>query len=231
MNRDGQQHGQATAPWRLRLRSVARLAATVAVCGSCTAPSCMAPSSMTPGRSPAPIESAGQRAVTTLDGVPAAPLQGRRGELALFVFLADGCPIARTLSPEIERIGRDSIDAGVRVALVYPDPFVKPDDIRAHNREFGLTLPTLLDPAHLVVAAVGASISPEAALIRFNADGGFELLYRGRINDLYTAPGRRRPSATTRDLAAAIDAVLEGRMPDPTRTEAVGCVIEPLTAR
>jgi hypothetical protein len=177
------------------------------------------------------MDSVGSRTVATMDGAPAAPLEGKRGELALFVFLADGCPVARALSPEIERIGREAIDAGVRVALIYPDPFVKPDEIRAHNRDFGLTLPTLLDPSHAVVNAMGATISPEAALIRFRGDGGFDLLYRGRINDLYTAPGRRRPSATTRDLAAALDAALEGRAPDPARTEAVGCVIEPLSAR
>jgi hypothetical protein len=221
MDHSPQRHGQVSARRRLRLGPIALLSATVALCSACTAPR----------GAPSPIESAGPCAVTTLDGTPAAPLQGRRGELALFVFLADGCPVARTLSPEIERIGREAIESGMRVALVYPDPFVKPGEVRAHNREFGLTLPTLLDPAHLVVAAVGASISPEAALIRFNADGGFDLLYRGRINDLYTAPGRRRPSATTRELAAAIQAVLEGRSPDPARTEAIGCVIEPLTAR
>jgi thiol-disulfide isomerase/thioredoxin len=171
------------------------------------------------------------RATTSLDGAPASPLVGKTGRLALFVFLADGCPVARAMSPEIERIGREAIDAGVRVALIYPDPLVKPADIREHNRDFGLTLPTLLDPSHTVVDAVGATISPEAALIRFRSDGGFDLLYRGRINDLYAAPGRRRPSATTRDLAAALEAALEGRAPEPARTGAVGCGIEPLSSR
>lgn len=166
--------------------------------------------------------------VTTLDGATVAPLQGKARQLALFVFLADGCPIARTLSPEIERIGQEATDAGVRVALVFPDPAARSNDVADHNREFGLTLPTLLDPKHALVDAVGATISPEAALIRFRAEGGFDLLYRGRINDLYIAPGRRRPSATTRDLAAAIEAALDGRMPDPARTEAVGCIIESL---
>jgi hypothetical protein len=170
-------------------------------------------------------------AVTTLAGEPAAPLEGRPRRLALFIFLADGCPIARAMSPEIERIGREAMDAGVAVALVYPDPFSKPDEIRSHNRDFGLTLPTLLDPSHQLVDAVGARVSPEAALIRFGEAGGFELVYRGRINDLFTAPGRRRPSATQHDLAAAIDAAIDGRAPSPARTEAVGCLIEPLSAR
>lgn len=198
-------------------RALAALA-TLAMLGACASQPPHAPKPMAPR-------------VTTLDGAPANPLEGKARRLALLVFVEDGCPIARALSPEIERIGCDATDAGVAVALVYPDPLSNPDDIRAHNREFGLTLPTLLDPSHAVVDAVGATISPEAALIRFRAEGGFDLLYRGRINDLYAAPGRRRPSATTRDLAAALEAALGGRAPDPSRTDAVGCVIEPLTAR
>lgn len=167
----------------------------------------------------------------TLDGAMASPLEGAPGSLALFVFLAEGCPIARALSPEIERIGTRAAQAGVEVALVYPDRFSTPDGIREHQRDFGLSLPALRDPAHVVVDAVGATISPEAALIRFRPDRGFDLLYRGRVNDLFAAPGRRRPSATSNDLAAALEAALDGRMPDPARTAAVGCIIEPRTDR
>lgn len=203
---------------------IAALTLVVTIAGLCSG--CAVPSRSTPAATTASASS-----ITTLDGTPAAPLDGQPRQLALFVFLADGCPVARAMSPEIERIGREAADSGVRVALVYPDPFAKPDDIRAHNRDFGMTLPTLLDPSHAVVNAVGATISPEAALIRFKTGGGFDLLYRGRVNDLYAAPGRRRPSATTRDLAAALDAALEGRAPEPARTDAVGCVIEPLSAR
>ena len=88
-------------------------------------------------------------------------------------------------------------------------------------------LPTLLDPTHATVRATGATISPEAALARLDGSGGFELLYRGRINDLFEGPGRRRPSARTHDLRDALDAAFSGRRPDPDRTTAVGCILEP----
>lgn len=166
--------------------------------------------------------------VVALDGARIDPLAGPAGGLALFVFLSEGCPIARAMSPEIERLGRRALDAGVAVALVYPDPFARVEEIRAHQQAFGLSLPAIRDPRHDVVNAVGATISPEAALVRFRKDGGFDLVYRGRINDLYAAPGRRRPAATSRDLETALAAVLAGRAPDPARTEAVGCIIEPL---
>jgi hypothetical protein len=168
--------------------------------------------------------------VRTLAGDPAAPLAGRAGSLVLLVFLVDGCPIANALSPEIARIGSDARDRGAGVWLVHPDPLAKPLEIERRHREFALELPTLLDPNHALVRATGATISPEAALLRLDGSGGFDLLYRGRINDLYEGPGRRRASARTHDLRAALDDAFSGRRPEPARTTAVGCVLEPVAA-
>jgi hypothetical protein len=166
--------------------------------------------------------------VRTLEGAPAAPLAGPAGSLVLFVFLVDGCPIANTLSPEIARIGTDARVRGAEVWLVYPDPLTKPAEIERRHRDYAIELPTLVDPGHELVRATGATISPEGALLRLDGAGGFDLLYRGRINDLYERPGRRRPSARTHDLRDALDAAFSGRRPDPDRTTAVGCVLEPL---
>ena len=169
--------------------------------------------------------------VATLDGAQVVPLVGKPGRLAVFVFLVDGCPIANALAPEIARIGGEAIDCGVAVYLVYPDPTADADAIRAHNRDFGLAFPTLLDREQRVTRAVEASVSPEAAVVRFDAQGGFEVVYRGRVNDLFEAPGRRRPAARSNDLADALCAALSEMQPEHPRTKAVGCVIEPISSR
>jgi hypothetical protein len=100
--------------------------------------------------------------------------------------------------------------------------------LASYARTEGCEVRALLDPAHLVVAAVGASISPEAALIRFNADGGFDLLYRGRINDLYLGPTKRQRAATTNDLRNALDAILSAKPVPSPQHEAQGCKISGL---
>ncbi|MBM4110757.1 MAG: redoxin domain-containing protein [Phycisphaerae bacterium] len=166
--------------------------------------------------------------VHTLDGKTVEPFSGRAGSLVLFIYLVDGCPIANALSPEIARISADARDRGAAVWLVYPDPLVVPATIERRHRDFGLDVPTLLDAHHTTVRATGATISPEAALVRLDGAGGIDLLYRGRINDLFEGPGRRRPSARTNDLRVALDAAFAGRRPDPDRTAAVGCILEPV---
>ena len=57
---------------------------------------------------------------------------------------------------------------------------------------------------------------------------GGKLVYRGRINDLYTGFGDRRNAASEHNLRDALDAVLSGKPVKVSRTEAIGCLIEPL---
>ena len=54
------------------------------------------------------------------------------------------------------------------------------------------------------------------------------VLYRGRIDDLYADLGKKRRQARTRDLRAALDAVLSGRAVKNPTTTAVGCYIPEL---
>ena len=155
---------------------------------------------------------------TLLDGAPAQPFTGERGSLALLFYLETGCPIANVLSPEIERISTSARESAIDVYLVYPGESADAEDIRVHNKDFNLSACAILDRAGALVRATGVTISPEAALVRRDGDGGFAL---------FETPGRRRPAALHHDLANAITAVLEGRAPNPARTTGVGCVITP----
>jgi len=72
--------------------------------------------------------------------------------------------------------------------------------------------------------AAEATITPEAAV--YSATG--KLIYRGRINDLYTGFGDRRNAASEHTLRNALDAIPSGKEVKTARTKAVGCLIEPL---
>ena len=49
------------------------------------------------------------------------------------------------------------------------------------------------------------------------------VLYRGRIDDLYIALGKRRDHVTAHDLRDALDEIVGGRPVGNPRTQAVGC--------
>jgi len=54
-----------------------------------------------------------------------------------------------------------------------------------------------------------------------------QVLYRGRIDNVYAALGKRRPEATERDLRKALDEILQGKAVTTSQTQPVGCYIPP----
>src|SRR5262249_52047749 len=77
------------------------------------------------------------------------------------------------------------------------------------------------DPGAIVAGRFDARRTPEA----FVLDRDRRVRYRGRIDDQYGV-GIHKPTATRHELRDAIDAVLAGRQPSTTVTEAPGCPID-----
>ncbi len=156
-----------------------------------------------------------------LEGSWVAPLETCGARAIVLVFVMSDCPISNVFAPEIERIRADYEGRGFVFHLVYPDPDESPAGARKHAEEFGHISRVLLDPAHVLVAHTGATVSPEAAVLSPSG----ELLYRGRIDDRFVDFGTQRAQPTARDLRAALDAILAGRPPEPARTAAIGCFL------
>jgi hypothetical protein len=159
---------------------------------------------------------------TDTNGQPWSLLAPASHTFDLLFFVATDCPISNRYAPEIARICADYRARGVRCFLVYPDATADTAAVSAHVREYGLTqaAPAILDRDHAIVRAVGARVTPEAAL--YSSTGR---VYRGRIDDWYVDVGRSRRQATQHDLRTRIDAALAGRSIAPAETEAVGCFI------
>jgi len=84
-----------------------------------------------------------------------------------------------------------------------------PKNIRAYLHEYGYKLPALRDAEHAWVEKSRVKVTPEAAV--FNTKR--ELVYHGRIDNLYQDFGKARRAATTHELADAIEAASKGVSP------------------
>lgn len=162
----------------------------------------------------------GQDHATTIDGKQ-FELSGAAATVV--VFIASDCPIANDAQPALERVYQKYKDRDVRMAGVYIDPRLMPEDLAKHKKEYRFHYEQILDAEHALVKRLGAKITPEAFVL--NVKG--EVQYRGRINDAYADLGVRR-AVKSNDLDVAIAAVLDGKKPDPARTEAFGCAIPDL---
>jgi hypothetical protein len=165
--------------------------------------------------------------VKDADGKKVTLLQDKSRRATVLLFVTNDCPITNAYAPEIKRICDAYADKKVAFYLVYADPTLKAATVRQHVRAYHLPCPALLDPAHHLVQFTQATITPEAVVLA--PDG--KRLYQGRIDNRYIDFGKARFAATTHDLRAALDAVLQGKqVPHPTTT-AIGCFIPDVTTR
>jgi thiol-disulfide isomerase/thioredoxin len=146
------------------------------------------------------------------------------GEKAVvLLFVRTDCPISNRYAPELQRIYRKYSLKGFDFRLVYPETGVTPEKAEKHRREYGYTIPTLLDAGHEYVTRARARFTPEAAVFIHG-----QLIYLGRIDDRYVDIGKARPEAEHHDLEEVLAAVVAGKSVRLRETKAVGCAIENL---
>lgn len=139
----------------------------------------------------------------------------------VFLFITTQCPIANSYAPEIQRITREYEPRGVTIHLVHCDHDITCEAAARHAKEYGLTAMVLLDHNHVLTDMLGATVTPEAAIV--SPTGA--LLYLGRIDDRYVTPGTNREVITQHNLRDALEDVIAGRPVTTPRVAAVGCYI------
>ncbi len=152
---------------------------------------------------------------------PNDPLLSGQIIAKVLIFVSNDCPIANRYSPEIRRMHAHYAPQGVAFWLVHSDPGETAASVRAHDLEYGLKLPVLLDSDQNIAQMAKAELVPSAAV--FTPNGG--LVYHGRIDDRFAELGRERPEPTHHDLLEALDAVLAHRPVAVAETKPVGCYI------
>jgi thiol-disulfide isomerase/thioredoxin len=164
-----------------------------------------------------------QSFATDLEGKPLDPFRIAKGKVVVLIFVRTDCPISNRYAPAIQQLSSQHRDDAT-FFLVYPGKNETPDVIRKHDREFRYTFASLRDPQYVLVKQSAARITPEAAVF----DASRRLVYHGRIDNLYEDFGHARKTATTHELADAIEAAIAGIPLSGNATPAVGCYISDL---
>jgi len=146
------------------------------------------------------------------------------GEKAVvLLFVRSDCPISNRYAPELQRLYQRYSLLGLDFRLLYPEPGLTPSAMERHRKEYGLTIPALLDAGHKYVDRAQVRVTPEAAVF---VNG--RLVYQGRIDDRFVDIGKSRSEATRHDLDEVLAAVATGKSVQRRQTKAVGCAIEDL---
>jgi peroxiredoxin len=152
-----------------------------------------------------------------------SPAEWKDQKAVVLIFLATECPASNSYAPEYVRLEKAFHAKGVRIYGVHPDPDVTAKAAAEHAHEYHLTFPILLDPTQGLAKQTGVAVTPEAVVLSPTG----QVLYRGRIDDRYLLDGKRKDVAQTRDLEAALTAVVAGKKPPVAETKAYGCPLPP----
>ena len=139
----------------------------------------------------------------------------------VLIFLAPLCPICQNMTFDLRQLEVDYAGDDVEFVGVFPNTSTTAAQIQSFKDTYSLSMTMMQDTAGWT-ETLGAKWTPEV----FVLDVRDSVVYRGRINDRYFAPGKRKPKTKRRDLDAALRDCLAGRpVADPV-TDAVGCPIE-----
>ena len=144
-------------------------------------------------------------------------------ELLVVAIACNHCPYVVAYEERIVALANEYgaknvgwINVNANDATRYPDDGMTPMKARARERKF--PFPYVRDDSQAFVRALGARFTPEI----FVFDKERKLRYHGRIDDNHRDP----KAVTSRDLVAALDALLAGNEPPNTETTAFGCSVK-----
>jgi hypothetical protein len=148
---------------------------------------------------------------------------GQEKKINVYAFVAEDCPISIFMAASLKSVA-ERHDSKVNFYLVFPFATSTSKtalDFKSKNTLSNFTVK--LDKNQRLTKKLGATITPEVVI----TDAEETILYRGRINDAYQQPGKRKHIYSSNDLADALDNIATGReIPGPWK-RAIGCFITP----
>ncbi len=157
----------------------------------------------------------------TVDGVP-VKLVADEEKIKVFAFMSPECPLCINYSSVLLELKEKFKNSGVLFFTIYPGTYYTAEQIKEFQLEYDFHLKTYLDPTSKFANLFKVTVTPEVFLLSKKG----EVMYSGAIDDWAFAPGRKRQVVENKYLENAITHVLAGEIPEPAKTEAIGCYIE-----
>ena len=128
--------------------------------------------------------------------------------------------------PELNRIYQAFAPRNVEFYGVIADRRASAAEAANHRQSYQVAYPLLLDTSGSLRRQLRPTHTPQVIVV----DRHGVIVYSGRIDDRYEGISRPRPQVTRRDLRDVLRAVSSGRDVSFSRTEPVGCLVEPVDA-
>lgn len=144
----------------------------------------------------------------------------------IVIFTCNHCPYAKAYEDRIIALDKKYKEKGYPVIAINPnDPEVNAEDsyekMIERAEEKGFTFPYLFDDGQEIYPEYGATRTPHIFILNKEGDKNI-VSYIGAIDDNF-----EDASAVKKKYAEdAIEALLKGEEPNPSKTKAIGCTIK-----
>lgn len=145
---------------------------------------------------------------------------------AIVIFTCNHCPYAKAYEDRIIELDKNFRTKGFPVIAISPnDAELVPEDSyekmveRAKEKDY--PFPYLYDETQEVYRTYGAKRTPHVYLLN-KEEGKYVVEYIGAIDDNY----KDASMVEKKYLADAVNALLNGKKPNPDYTKAIGCTIK-----
>ncbi len=138
------------------------------------------------------------------------------------VLLLPDCPACQTYSRTLNQLHTSYRKSSVEFYGIFPGHFSSLEEMKDYRQRYKIGFPLLHDPDKKLVKALHGTTAPEV----FVCNKRGEVVYSGRIDDWMYALGKKRSVITRHDLKEAIDALVNGKKIEVSRTVPIGCIIE-----
>jgi thiol-disulfide isomerase/thioredoxin len=153
-------------------------------------------------------------------GSHSTPTRAEASRPTVYVFLAEGCPVCQFYTLRLRELQQE-FGAQVRWVAVFPNRLSTDSSALQFLLTHDLAMQIRLDPELVFCKVYGVTTTPEVVV----KDERNRLRYRGRIDDRYYAPGKRRQQVTRHDLLSVLQRILKGEEFTFQQTEAIGCLL------
>jgi len=143
--------------------------------------------------------------------------------LIVYVFLLEKCQLCSVSIPEIKRLHQQFQDQGVVFKGIFPNAAISNEESMdsfalVHELPFSVQLDVLQE----LTSELEVTVTPEVILMNHTKG---EILYRGKIDNMYERVGKRRQVVTQFYLEEALNSALNKEHIAIQFTEPVGCFI------
>lgn len=142
--------------------------------------------------------------------------------LDVYFFLLEDCKITQAYTQTMNTMYAQYNSETVRFVALFPNSLSNEETIAEFNAKYHLNLPLQVDASADIAESFGVTVTPEVILYNRNKD---EVLYKGRIDNMFERIGKKRRVITEHNLEDAIKAAMNGQSVSNKETTAIGCFL------